>query len=195
MRKWCEYHKIMWHNTEECHSKKSLMVELKASESEVDSNFESNPEGGKQIIDVEPSCIVATTKVQPRELEEQEEGKHLFHSQMWVKGAPLHFIIDSGSQKNLISAEVVKQLDLPMTPHPQTYTINWIHEGRDLCVNQQCCLPYDIKPFKDEVLCDISPLEVISHCLFHCQSNHQEECLYTSIQPSRRMLIHLSSYS
>jgi hypothetical protein len=26
--KWCEYHKIPWHNTEECHSKKSLMAEL-----------------------------------------------------------------------------------------------------------------------------------------------------------------------
>ena len=30
--KWCEYHKIPWHNTEQCHSKKSLVVEMKASE-------------------------------------------------------------------------------------------------------------------------------------------------------------------
>jgi hypothetical protein len=66
-RKWCEYHKIPWHNTEECHSKKSLVVELKASESEEDSDSESNPEGGKWIIDVEPSAIVTTTKVQPSE--------------------------------------------------------------------------------------------------------------------------------
>jgi hypothetical protein len=29
-----------------------------------------------------------------------------------------HFIIDSGSQKNLISAEVVKRLALLTTPHP-----------------------------------------------------------------------------
>jgi hypothetical protein len=158
--KWCEYHKIPWHNTEECRSKQSLMAKLKASESEVDSDSESNPEGGKQIIDVEPSATVATTKVQPSEPEEPEEGEHLFHSQMWVKGAPLHFIVDSGSQKNLISAEVIKRLDLPMTPHPQPYTIGWLRQGRDLRVSQQCRLPYDIKPFKDEVLCDISPLEV-----------------------------------
>jgi hypothetical protein len=112
------------------------------------------------IIDVEPSATVTTTKVQPSEPEEPEEGERLFHSQMWVKGAPLHFIVDSGSQKNLISAEVIKRLDLPMTPHPQPYTIGWLRQGRDLCVSQQCRLPYDIKPFKDEVLCDISPLEV-----------------------------------
>jgi hypothetical protein len=78
---------------------------------------------------------------------------------MWVKGALLHFIIDSGSQKNLISTEVVKRMDLPMILHLQSYTIGWFCQGRDLCFSQQCRLPYDIKPFKDEVLCDISPLE------------------------------------
>jgi hypothetical protein len=93
--KWCEYHKIPWHNTEECHSKKSLVVELKASESEADSDSESNPEGGKWIIDVEPNATVTTTKFHPSEPKEPKEGEHLFHSQMWVKGAPLHFIVDS----------------------------------------------------------------------------------------------------
>jgi hypothetical protein len=73
------------------------VVELKESESKADSDSESNEKGGKRIIDVEPSATVTTTKVQPSELEELEEGECLFHSQMWVKGAPLHFIVDSGS--------------------------------------------------------------------------------------------------
>jgi hypothetical protein len=102
------------------------VVELKDSESEVDSDSESNPEGGKRIIDVEPSATVATTKVQPSEPKEPEEGERLFHSQMWVKGAPIHFIVDKGSHKNLISVEVVKQLNLPTPPHPQHYTISWL---------------------------------------------------------------------
>jgi hypothetical protein len=80
MGKWCEYHKIPWHNTEECRSKQSLVVELKDFESEVDSNSESNQEGGNKIIDVEPNATVATTKVQPNKPEEPEEGEHLFHS-------------------------------------------------------------------------------------------------------------------
>ena len=79
---------------------------------------------------------------------------------MWVKGTPLHFIVDSGSQKNPISAEVVKQLGLSTTPHTQPYNIGWLRQGRDLRVNQQCRLSYGIQPFKDEVLCDVSPLDV-----------------------------------
>jgi hypothetical protein len=133
---------------------------MKASESEANSDSKSNPEGGKQIIDVEPGATIATTKVESSEPKEPEGEERLFHSQMWVKGDPLDFIVDRGSQKNLISKEVVKRLDLPMTPHLQPYTIGWLRQERDLCVNQQCHLPYDIKPFKDEVLCDISPLEV-----------------------------------
>jgi hypothetical protein len=80
MRKWCEYHKISWHNTKEYRSKRSLVAELKDSKSEVDSDFESNLEGVKQIIDAKPNATIATTKFQPRKLEEPEEGEHLFHS-------------------------------------------------------------------------------------------------------------------
>jgi hypothetical protein len=136
------------------------VVEVKASNSDAGSDFELEPERGRQIFDVEPSTTVATTKLQPGELDEPEEGERLFHSQMWVKGTMLHFIMDRGSQKNLISIEVIKWLALPTTPHPQPYTIGWLCQGRDLRINQQCRLSYDIKPFKDEVLCDVSPLKV-----------------------------------
>jgi hypothetical protein len=125
--KWCEFHKIPWHNTDECHSKQSLLVSLKKRSWNPDS--ESDSEQGKWIIDAEPSATITTTKIQPDESEELEEGEHLFHSQMWVKGTPLHFIVDSGSQKNLISAKVIKRLKLSTMPHPQPYTIGWLSQG------------------------------------------------------------------
>jgi hypothetical protein len=37
--KWCEFHKSPWHNTVECRSKKSLVAEVKASESDVGSEL------------------------------------------------------------------------------------------------------------------------------------------------------------
>jgi hypothetical protein len=125
---------------------------------DLESNYENIGKG--QIIDADPTAIVVTLEIQPEEPMDPEEGENLFHSQMWVKGTPLHFIVDSRSQKNLISVEVVKQLGLSTTPHPQPYNIGWLRQEHDIHVSQQCRLSYGIQPFKDEVLCDVSPLDV-----------------------------------
>jgi hypothetical protein len=47
-----------------------------------------------------------------------------------------------------------------MTPHPQPYAIGWIIQGWGIHTSQQYFLYYDIKTFKDKVLCDVSPIEV-----------------------------------
>eukprot|EP00253_Pinus_taeda_P026860 PITA_26860 len=137
--KWCEFHKSSTHNTSECRAKQSLVVELKVSESDASSDSELEPnkgdDKGKQIIDADPNATVATAKIQKNEPEDPEEEERLFHSQMWVRGSPLQFFVDSGSQKNLISAEVLKWLGLPTIAHPQPYTIGWLHQGRDLRVS------------------------------------------------------------
>jgi hypothetical protein len=72
------------------------VVEVKASEADAYSNSEPEPERGIWIINMEPSATISTTKLQPSEPDEPEKGERLFHSQMWVKGTPLHFIVDSG---------------------------------------------------------------------------------------------------
>jgi hypothetical protein len=73
---------------------------VKAFESDVGYDSESESERGIWIIDVEPSATTSTTKLHP---DEPKEGERLFHSHMWVKFTPLHFIVYSGRQKNLIS--------------------------------------------------------------------------------------------
>jgi hypothetical protein len=80
--KWCKFHKIPWHNTNECPSNQKLVAELKSLESYPGFDFDSEPEKGKGINDAEPSATVATTKFQPNEPEEMKEGDHLFHLQM-----------------------------------------------------------------------------------------------------------------
>jgi hypothetical protein len=78
---------------------------------------------------------------------------------MWVKGTLLHFIVYNGIQKNLISSKVIKQLGLSTTLHPQPYNIRWLPPRQYLYVIQQRRLSYGIHSFKDEVVCDFSPID------------------------------------
>jgi hypothetical protein len=78
------------------------VAEVKAFESNTDYDSEPETERERWIIDMEPSATISSTKLQPGEPDEPEEGERLFHSQMWVKGTSLHFIVDRGSQKKLI---------------------------------------------------------------------------------------------
>jgi hypothetical protein len=73
------------------------VAKIKDKESNPNSEFDSENTSRREIIDVDPTTTFTTSTIQPEEPTDIEEGEHLFHSQMWVKGTPLHFIIDSGS--------------------------------------------------------------------------------------------------
>jgi hypothetical protein len=92
-RKWCNFQKIPWHNIDELRSKQSLVAEIKEKESKPD----SKNNGRRQIINTDSIATVVVATIQPEEPTNLEEGECLFHSQMWVKRTPLHFIIDRGS--------------------------------------------------------------------------------------------------
>jgi hypothetical protein len=52
---------------DECHSKQSLVVELKEKELNPDSDSDSKNNKRKQIIDAEPTATIVTTTIQPEE--------------------------------------------------------------------------------------------------------------------------------
>jgi hypothetical protein len=79
------------------------VVEIKYKEPNPDSESDSWNIDRRHIIYADPTAIVAAATIQPEEPTNPEEGERLFHSHMWVKGTPLHFLVDSGSQKNIIS--------------------------------------------------------------------------------------------
>ena len=81
--KWCEFHNNPTHSTNKCRTKQSLVAELKAPESDAffdpELELDKANDKGKQIIDADPSAIVATTKIQGEDPKDPEEGECLFH--------------------------------------------------------------------------------------------------------------------
>jgi hypothetical protein len=63
-----------------------LVVEIKDKDLNPNSNFDYENNKRRHIIDEKPIAIVATTTIQPKEPKDPEEGEHLFHPEMWVKG-------------------------------------------------------------------------------------------------------------
>jgi hypothetical protein len=69
-------------------------------------------------------------------------------------------IIDSGSTDNLISMEMVEKLELEKTAHPNPYKVSWLQKGHQVMVTKQCLVEFKIGGYRDEVLCDVIPMDV-----------------------------------
>jgi hypothetical protein len=68
-------------------------------------------------------------------------------------------LIDSGSQSNLISEELVKQLGLKTQVHHKPYTLKWISNHHQIHITKQCTIKFAISSkYVDEVTCDVVSL-------------------------------------
>jgi hypothetical protein len=69
-------------------------------------------------------------------------------------------IIDSGRIDNLVSTEMVEKLELETTTHPKPYKVSWFHKGHQVMVTKQCLVEFKIGGYRDEILCDVIPMDV-----------------------------------
>jgi hypothetical protein len=77
-----------------------------------------------------------------------------------MKHTKIDTLIDNGSQSNLISEEVVKQLGLKTKMHHKPYSLNWISKDHKFPITKQCIIKFAItSKFVDEVICDVVLLE------------------------------------
>uniref|UniRef100_A0A151UDV5 Uncharacterized protein n=1 Tax=Cajanus cajan TaxID=3821 RepID=A0A151UDV5_CAJCA len=95
---------------------------------------------------------------------DQSQRENLFHTRCKVLENIYSLIVDSGSSSNFCSTRLIDKLALTTKPHPKPYKMKWINEERRIVVNQQASIPISIGKYKEEVLCDIVPLEA-SHVL------------------------------
>jgi hypothetical protein len=95
-----------------------------------------------------------------KEVENPTQRKSLFQTACKTKGRVCKVIVDSGSTKNLVSTEMVEKLELETVVHPRPYRVSWLQKGNQVNVTKQCLVEFKIGGYKDEILCDVIPMDV-----------------------------------
>ena len=84
----------------------------------------------------EPSKKLNLMALDASELPEDGLREKLFTVKMQVKTTLVDAVIDSGSQKNLISETLVKELGIETKPHPRPYPLGWISKDAEMTVRR-----------------------------------------------------------
>ena len=85
----------------------------------------------------------------------------LFHIKLQVEKTKIDALFDSGSQANLIVADLVKKLGLEVHDHPNPYPLGWVQKDAELKVTKQCKIRFVISAdFIVEVDLDVVPLDI-----------------------------------
>lgn len=119
----------------------------------------------------------AESVASPQQIEESEQGEALMFKRVLLKtekekqdpeqrclfktvcksgGKCCKVFVDSGSTDNLVSQEMAENLKLKRTKYPNP---SWFQKGHQLLVSEQSLVSFQIGNYKDEVMCDIMPMD------------------------------------
>jgi hypothetical protein len=68
--------------------------------------------------------------------------------------------MENGSTYNLVSTKMVENLELQTIEHPSPYRVSWLQKGHQVNVTKQCLVEFKIGGYRDEILCDVIPMDV-----------------------------------
>ena len=97
--------------------------------------------------------------LQAKEEEEEVQRENIFHTRCHVKDKVCSVIIDGGSCTNVASTSMVEKLGLITLKHPRPYKLQWMNDSGEARVTKQVLVPFRIGKYKDEVLCDVVPMQ------------------------------------
>ncbi|KAJ9547219.1 hypothetical protein OSB04_019762 [Centaurea solstitialis] len=84
----------------------------------------------------------------------------IFHTRYTIAQKVCPVIIDGGSCTNVASQTLVTKLNLPTHLHPTPYVIQWLNQGKGICVSHRVLLSFSIgKSYSDELWCDVIPMD------------------------------------
>ena len=91
------------------------------------------------------------------------EREYLFTMRMQVKNRVVSAILDSGSQRNLVLASMVKKLGLNLEECTNPYEISGRNREESDPVTHMCTFKFAItKEYIKEVTCDVVPMDCTS---------------------------------
>ena len=68
-------------------------------------------------------------------------------------------IVYEGSCANVTSVYLIERLSLSTIQHLASYSLQWLKKGNEVHVTRQALIAYSIRNFKNEVLCDVLPMD------------------------------------
>jgi len=94
----------------------------------------------------------------PKPLDDTQK-ENIFHTHCLINNNLCSMIIDWGSCANVASTRVVENLGLPTISHTKPYKLQLLSVEGEIMVNKQVLITFAIGKYKDEVLCDVVPME------------------------------------
>jgi len=154
------------HTTSNCPTKRTMALNLKK---EVESEHSSPPSPKSTSSHTSSSCErikplevgLLMIRHQLRQVSKEldpSQRQNLFHSRCHINDKLCPLLIDNGSCVNVASTRVVEKLGLKTIPHAKPYKLSRLKK-EDIKVTQQVLINFSIGNFKDEVLCDVVPME------------------------------------
>jgi hypothetical protein len=95
-----------------------------------------------------------------KEVDSSAQRCRLFRTTCKTKDWKCKVIVDSGSTDNLVATEMVEKLELKTTKHPSPYKVTWLQKGHQVSVTKQCLVNLKWVNYRDEILCDVIPMDV-----------------------------------
>ncbi|KAK4489657.1 hypothetical protein RD792_005469 [Penstemon davidsonii] len=115
-----------------------------------DPNLEDDEDDNPQL------GVVRCTLAQPKSTDDWRRTS-IFHTYVKSGDKSCKLIIDNGSCINVVSSHTISLLSLTPVDHPQPYRVAWI-ETSSIPVTQRCKVPIQFLSYKDEVWCDVVPM-------------------------------------
>lgn len=89
----------------------------------------------------------------------KDQRKRIFIIKCMFRKEVISVIVDGGSCKNMVSEELVKRARLKKYKVKAPYNISWFKKGGEITVKYKCLVPIQLKGYKDEVWCDVVPMD------------------------------------